>query len=283
MDAAISNAVEAYASVSEEEDTPTGHLGGYLKTGAGGVSSDGWTWTINYTKFQSKGKVATGEQMGADGILEMRVQNGEGENRRAILFQAKNSWNDDLNLAGQALRLSHWREAAFVLNYTENCVEAFRLDNVIRSRGKRANAGQPISLSRFLGEEFLRCKVGDLDLHYDARNRRLTWRDMKEQLVSVDFFIGSRIEIKAVAHNTKLRGPKRISPQDLREHRMFATPEDILGIELNATEDQMTAARNRVALTYHPDRVASDDQLLKDISKLRMQEANAAVDARKTK
>jgi hypothetical protein len=54
-----------------------------------------------------RGSGATETLVGADGILEVRVRHIEGEQRKALLFQAKNDWHNDPKLAKQALLLTY--------------------------------------------------------------------------------------------------------------------------------------------------------------------------------
>lgn len=275
LNAAIEKAVDGYMSAREDEDTLTGHLGASLRTKHSNV--DGWTWSLDYTKLRGRGPRATEKLVGADGIFEMRVRHVEGEQRKAVLFQAKNYWTHDQKLVEQSLLLSTWREAAFVLNYTPTEIEAFGLDDVIRSQGNRSRARAPIALSRFLTDEFLACRVGDLHLEYDPRNRILTWQNMSGEFVSIHFSVRSRIRLSVTSRDwRKPNGPKRIKRHEIHDHRMRADPEEVLSVERGASAKQILAARNALALTYHPDKFAFQDQLLEELLKRRMQETNHA-------
>jgi hypothetical protein len=117
VDKAISKAVAAYGSAAEDEDALTGQLGFALRTSR--RVADGWTWPIDYAKLRGRGPDAAEKALGADGILEMHVHTAEGVQRKAALFQAKKAWKSDGKLLEQALLLSNWREAAFVLNFTD--------------------------------------------------------------------------------------------------------------------------------------------------------------------
>jgi len=284
IDAAIKKAISGYLSGNEDEDTLTGQLGASLRIGNQVVDSNGWAWSIDYRKFRGRGPGATEKYVGADGIFEIRVRHIEGEQRKALLFQAKNDWNDDPKLVEQALLLSTWREAAFVLNYTPTAIEAFRLDNVISSGGNRSKATAHMSLAQFLGGEFLLCRVGDLYLAYDASNRILTWQNMNGEFVSVQFSLRSRIRIAITSPDWKRpSGPRRITKAEIHDHRMHADPEEILGVGRGASARQISAARNNLALTYHPDKFAFQDQLLQELLKRRMQETNQAYSSVKKK
>jgi len=285
IDAAVGRAIGGYLSGNEDEDTLTGQLGANLRTGRHVVNANGWTWSVEYTKFRGRGSGATEKFVGADGIFEIHVRHIEGEQRKALLFQAKNDWHQDTKLVEQALLLSTWREAAFVLNYTPTTIEAFRLDDVIRSGGDRSQAATTsTTLSQFLGGEFLLCRVGDLYLAYDARNRILTWQTMSGEFVSVPFSLRSRARIAITSPDWKRpNGPRRITKAEIHDHRMHADPEEILGVGRGASERQLSAARNALALTYHPDKFSFQDQLLQELLKRRMQETNQAFSSVKRK
>src|SRR5579872_6384585 len=118
IDASVSRAVEAFPSGEEDEDTLTGQLGLALKIGEQTVNVSGevsgvWRWSIDYTKFRSHGQGATEKVIGADGIVELRLNHGQGEERKTALFQAKKNWRNDPALVAQSIRLSTWKEAAF--------------------------------------------------------------------------------------------------------------------------------------------------------------------------
>lgn len=121
----INRAVEGYSSACEDEDTLTGHLGALLKIENQEVFVEdnlpgAWKWSINYYKFRGRGSKATESFLGADGIFELLV-NGSKDNqssKKSLLFQAKNNWKNDKLLYKQCIKLSNWREAAFVVNYT---------------------------------------------------------------------------------------------------------------------------------------------------------------------
>lgn len=278
IDKAISKAVAAYGSAAEEEDALTGQLGFALRTSE--RMADGWTWSIDYTKFRGRGPGATEKALGADGILEMRVQTVEGEQRKAALFQAKNAWKSDGKLLEQALLLSNWREAAFVLNFTPTAIETFAIDDVVRSRGLRSRVTRTHSFTQFIADTFFPCTVGNPDLVYDQERKVLIWLADTGDRVGVPFAVRSRIRVNAKEWR---RLPRMIAVNELNEYRMFADPSDILAVSATPSADDIKKAKQSLALTYHPDKFHDLDALYREIAKRRMQEVNAAAERARKK
>jgi hypothetical protein len=133
---ATAKAVAGFHSAAEDEDTLTGHFGAMLKTAEHSVLvrseeiSGTWTWSVDYTKFRGRGKGATENIIGADGVFEIRVKFGQREQRKSLLFRAKTDWKRDQAVFEQAVKMSTWNEAAFVLNYTESGFRAFKLEEL---------------------------------------------------------------------------------------------------------------------------------------------------------
>jgi hypothetical protein len=283
---AVAKAIEGYLSAHEEEDTLTGHLGATLRTGTHTVfvqnREEGfgeWKWRIDYRKFRGRGPRAAENVLGADGIFELTLLRGTSEETKSLLFQAKKEWRTDPALLGQAIRLTTWREAAFILNYTSQNFEAIRLDDAVLSHGNRSLVRQAIPLSSFLTSQYLPCRIGDTELRYDAVHHRLTWRTMNGELVATDFSVRSRIrfDIKApISRTGALPAPRLVKWQDIHDHRMKADYEDILGVPAAAPEKEKTKAHKKLALAYHPDRFNLDDELLRQMLNKRTQEANVA-------
>jgi hypothetical protein len=189
---AVSKAVAAYPSGAEDEDVLTGQLGFALKKKE--TMADGWTWSIDYTKFRGRGVGAPEKVLGADGILEMRVHSIEGEQRKAALFQSKKEWKSDSKLLEQALLLSNWREAAFVLDFTSTTIETFDIDDVVRSRGIRSRVTASQSFTKFVAKRFFPCVVGNPDLLYDRERRILIWRAETGERIGVPFSHSNQCE-----------------------------------------------------------------------------------------
>jgi hypothetical protein len=281
-------AVAGFISANEDEDTLTGEVGAALRSGRRRVFVEQsslevpatWTWEITYYKFRGRGPRAPESFLGADGIVELNVTIGSRQEQKSLLFQAKVAGHGGRDLLEQALKLSTWREAATIFIYGESGYRALSIDPVIASRGiLQLDGGRP--LNEYLGLDFLECLVGDTELQYDARRRRLAWRAMDGERIATRFALGHRIGI-FVSSPQKRGAPsdvhRVVDPEQAHLYRMEAEDIQVLGLETGATARAIRAARNKLALTYHPDAFGDLSALLRDAATRRMQEINAAVD-----
>ncbi len=204
VESAVQRAVHGYLSASEDEDTLTGHLGALLSVASqrvvevSGDFAGVWTWSLDYYKFRGRGAGATERILGADGVFEVRLVIGGRLTQKSLLFQAKNNWSSDPSLLSQCIKLSTWREAAFVLNYTPDGFLAYSIDEVIRTRGVKRRQPSATPFAEYLGGQFLDCLVGNTNLHYDPRKRKLIWRTMNNEVVATRFSLGHRFAVKVV-------------------------------------------------------------------------------------
>jgi hypothetical protein len=285
--AAVERAREIYPLGAEDEDTLTGQLGGalYIRQQqvfvAKGEIPGKWKWSIKYYKFRGRGKAAGESIVGADGIFELRLDHGSRTETKSLLFQAKKQWATDPLLFTQAMKLSTWREAAIVLNYTPESFEAYHLDDVIGSRGnKTANTvAQP--LAKLLGHDFPDCNVGETELFYDAIAKKLVWKDYRGDIVATQFLVKHRIDINVVAPRpkTRMNADREIPSTQIHLHRMAVTNEDLLSTADLGSEKEIKKAHKKLVQTYHPDKLNAYDQLIRDISTRRVQEINDAKNA----
>jgi hypothetical protein len=282
---AVAHAIDGFSSAEEDEDALTGHLGALLRTGQHTVevSNDEingpWKWSVNYYKFRGRGKGASETLIGADGIFEIKLERAFQTDQKSLLFQAKKNWRNDSTLFAQALKLSTWREAALILNFTSTAFETYGLDDVVRSRGTWTAQMVASPLDVTIGREFPDCKVGDTDLRYDAVSKKLFWRDFKGKIVVTDFTVRHRLQVNVSAprRDTKLKADKELDRAEVHLHRMRVSDESILSVQSNAELCEIKNAHRSAALAYHPDKI--EDPLLKEIAGRRMQEANNAKDA----
>lgn len=288
-------ALEGFMSGNEEEDTLTGDLGATLRVkdqkvqvrGEGNEFPGEWTWSIDYYKFRGRGPSATESKVGADGLFELALKRGSYVEKKSLLFQAKIEWKNDPNLIKEAIKLSNWREASFVLNFTPTKFEAIDLDTIISSRGKRNDKIVVKPLDEFIGSDFLDCKVGDVDLRYNAISRKLIWRAQSGEVVATRFSIPSRISIQISAPKVpNQRYPdidKEIRIEEIHNYRMNADEEEMLSLIGSYTDRELKMARSEKAHIYHSDKHFFGDQLLDELMKKRMQEINLAYDILKKK
>lgn len=282
-------ALDGYFSANEEEDALTGDLGATLRIKNQKVFvpnkqevSGEWTWGIDYHKFRGRGPGATENKLGADGLFELTLKVGNRIEKKSLLFQSKINWLDDVNLIKEAIKLTTWREASFILNFTASEFEAIDLDSIIASRGKRNEKIRVISLDKFIGTTFLDCIVGDVDLKYDAVARRIIWRTTSGQIVATKFSIPQRISIQIIApdimYGHNFNYDKEISNDEIHDHRMEASEEEMLSLGDNYSAAELKKARASKALIYHSDAHTFGDEFLDGLMKRRMQEVNAAHD-----
>ncbi|MFC5743582.1 J domain-containing protein [Dyella tabacisoli] len=284
IQSAVRRATEGFWSANEDEDTLTGHLGACLKTGTHTVNvvqdevSGPWKWSFDYSKFRGRGASATESHLGADGIFELNMDWGYRAEKKSLLFQSKTEWSDSPELVEQSMLLSTWREAAIAIDYKPGGFEAFSIDSVLASRGIRSDAGDGIPLQDALGDYFIKCKVGSTDLSYDARSRRLYWRDTNGLRVGVQFSVPHRMRLKVQAPVRGQFVDKEILPAEIHQHRMEVAPEEMLMPVLSSATKKPKEMKRALAKTYHPDRYDAYEQLFRDLANRRMQEINAAAD-----
>lgn len=286
IDSALDRAVGGFLSAQEDEDTLTGELCSSLRSGAHTVNvvddevNGDWKWEFKYSKLRGRGDNATENLLGADAIVELSVNYGNGTDTKSLLFQAKTQWQKDRSLLEQATKLSTWREAAIFVNYTPEAFYAYSIDSVLRSQGKEADARNRIALKDVLTKHFLNCRIGNMDLRYDPKARRLTWRDINGAVVATQFSIPHRMRVKIDSPNVKekVNYEKLIPIEEIHDHRMHAEPDELLMPLLSETAASLKDQRRALSMAYHPDRYADADQLLREILNRRMQEFNWAYD-----
>ncbi len=284
FDTAVTKAVDGFWSGNEDEDTLTGALGACLRCGTKTVTAlasnnelpGKWKWSIDYTKFRGRGTNATEKSLGADGIFELTLSHGYRHDRKSVLFQSKTDWTTDADILKQSLLLSTWREAAFVLNYTEDAYDTYSIDEVVKTRGKKPDKGLP--LQKTLSDYFLECKIGDTELAYDARWRRLAWRTSAGIKVATQFSIPRRIRVRiqAPGQSPSVSYDKIIPTDQIHDHRMQASHREVLQNLLSEEEVTAKKLKRELSLTYHPDHFQTLDDIFKDIATRRMQEINDA-------
>lgn len=286
ISAAIDIAQDGFWSANEDEDALTGHLGACLKKGPQSVEvtqdevNGTWKWSIDYAKFRGRGQDATESFLGADGIFELRLDWGARRESKALLFQSKVAWTSSPDLVKQALLLSTWREAAIAINYTSSSFDAYSIDSVLASRGRERNARHRLTLKEALINHFLECRVGNTDLSYDARARRLAWRDRNGVRVATQFSVPHRVrlEVAAPTYKQQFTYDKLIPTRQIHLHRMEAEAEQILRPLFSDQEETVTVMRKALAATYHPDHYCGLDKFYRDLATKRMQETNSAAD-----
>ena len=127
-----------------------------------------------FTKVRGRGARAPENEIGADGIFQLEVLNRRGavRRRKGLLFQAKKDSNgSDQRLFHQA---AHSR-SAIVIDYRKDSCTAVSIAEVIEAGGNRryVRAAADLRLAQVLGDEFVRCRRGEIGPFWDHDSERL--------------------------------------------------------------------------------------------------------------
>lgn len=286
IDHGIAKAQSGFLSAHEDETSLIGALGESLRTETRTVVvvsrqteyPGEWKWLINYTKFRGLGPNSTEKALGADGVFELNLFSPFRTEKKSLLFQSKIKNRNEGDLLEQSIKLSTWREAAFVLVFAEDKYSAIPIDAVIESRGKLRKI-EGIFLNKYLGTDFLNCTVGDDELNYDARKRQLRWRTHRDEIVAADFSVGHRISVEVNAPKVRKSSPEiedTLERNRIHESRMKADRAELLTFLGDTEVIDGRRRRRRPETIYHPDRFSGLDQSLIDILTRRTQEFNEA-------
>lgn len=271
IDRSMRHAEAGYECTKEEEDAITGDLWSALRTSdvqlvnvSGGENNPGmWRWEISYSKLRSKSSNATETIIGADGILELRVGNVDAPQVKSALFQAKNDLSKDNKLVEQCIKLSTWREAAFIINYTANGYFAFSVDDVIQSGGDSKKIKYAIRLAEWLKKYFLACMVGHTELYYDKELRRLYWASMvapkqedyyRDSWVYADFMPKYLASISITPPHWMSRDASRIPEENIQLNRLSYTAEDLYDMHDEYTLSELKKKKKELLQVYHSDK-----------------------------
>ena len=213
--------------------------------------------------------------MGADGVFQFGVDGVQQNFVKSALFQAKKGRGNPRGLLEQAAKLRTWSEAAFFIRYEPQRYSAFGLEGAVK-QALHMPDGDEISLDAFLVDRFVRCLVGDTELHYDAIRRELRWVDLDANVVRTAFALRHSVEIQV--SSPKFYRGTLIQAQAISEHRMEASDEEMLGVRGSPTVADVKRARRAAAKIYHTDRHHGLEPGLLRIFDLWMREKNAAAD-----
>jgi hypothetical protein len=265
------HAEAGYECTQEEEDAITGDLWSALRTSevqlvnvSDGDNNPGmWKWEISYSKVRSKSCNATETIIGADGILELKVGNVEVPQVKSALFQAKNDLGKDKKLVEQCIKLSTWREAAFIINYTANGYFALSVDDVIQSGGDSKKFKYAVRLADWLKKYFLECKVGHTELYYDKALRRLYWASMgapkqtgyyRNSWVYADFMPRYLASITITPPHWWTKDASEIPEENIQLNRLTYTAEDLYDMRGEYTLSKLNKRKKELLQIYHSDK-----------------------------
>jgi len=232
-----------------------------------------WRWSISHKRFRGRGRGAMEKHIGADVIIQLIVHDPYRYRKKSLLVQAKKNWTVDAKVFEQAARLVTWREAASVINLTANRFEGFAIDDVIREKGKRPASFKP--LSDFLISQFIKGELGDDTIEYDPRYEWLQWLDMNDDLVRCVFPCKQRITIN-VLPPPHWKTPAMITREEIADHRLAASPKQILGVANVSDVEEFKKAYRRKQKIYHTDKYPHVPKDVKDRLNRESQATNLA-------
>jgi hypothetical protein len=96
--------------------------------------------------------------------------------QKALLFQSKKQWRGtNRKLLGQTKKLIEYSPFAVVVNYESTGFDTVAAGDVIKVNGNRRELPQSSisSLAELLGDEFVRCRRGDVGLFWSPERRTL--------------------------------------------------------------------------------------------------------------
>ncbi|GHV59688.1 hypothetical protein FACS1894182_14160 [Bacteroidia bacterium] len=227
LNSAIKEAIAGFPSVYESEDTCTGDLFRLMKTKRARMVvvedekwGGKWKWSIDYNKFGSGGTGSSESILGFDGIFVLSlIRNGYIE-EKTLLFQSKIEWRKK-DIYEQCKKMLAWLGAATIINYTEESFDTYKIEEVFNNLGEKTTKS---TLQETLSGDFLDCNIGDFDLHYDALQKELIWRDTNYEYVSTKLNLNRKLKIKIEAPNRfpyeSVKDKKEISNDEILYHRL---------------------------------------------------------------
>lgn len=174
--AAVSDAESTFWMNSGDEDSLTGALGQAMampRTQMFPTPEGTYAVDIGYTKLRGRGKNAPERIYGSDGIFQISIfdENGNVIRSKGLPFQSKKNWKGkNKKLSNQVKDMERFTPGGIVIDFNSASYGACRARDVIQVEGDRAQIKSDSKLHRLgqlLGDEFLECKVGVLNLFYD--------------------------------------------------------------------------------------------------------------------
>ena len=196
---------KVWLSAEDDEDTITGHFCGQLqKSWSKSIDADGkhWRWRIKYKKFRGRGSGAFETQAGADGLIQVEIQDRDSDTiqSKGMLFQSKKRklahGKAIIAQASNMERLAPQGSAIFV--YGPERFRAVASGDFLKG-GDGMSPSQPRELEEighFLGGSFLGCIVGMRGLYYDAMHNRLIIPNSDGSISHYRFDLGHRVRIE---------------------------------------------------------------------------------------
>ena len=160
----------------DEEDTLTGHYLGKLQTDHWKVfftPVGRWRWRVIYKKFASKSLDAPEKHLGADGIVQIEIEDVRRRELqyKGLLFQAKKRGKyQKKQLLKQAKQMEEIVPGgSAVFEYGPRQYFGIEAEIVLGHKRLEDSNDEATRLGDFLADKFMPCTVGRRGLHYTGR------------------------------------------------------------------------------------------------------------------
>lgn len=176
--AAVSDAESTFDMNYGDEDSLTGAFGQAIAMPRSQVFStpEGmYTVDVGYTKLRGRGKNAPERLYGSDGIFQIKVFDSYGSviRSKGLPFQSKKNWKGtNRKLSDQAKDMERFTPGGIVVDFNNSGYKACLAGDVVLAGGNRlqlTKEGRLQRLGQLLGNEFLNCEIGTLNLFYDPK------------------------------------------------------------------------------------------------------------------
>jgi hypothetical protein len=200
--AGVTAAEIGYQYNSADEDSVTGSLGQALLVAGERriqVGEEVWGWRAYHHKLRGRGPGAPEKTIGADGIFQLEVFDRDARllRKKGLLFQSKINWRgSDQRLLDQATLLAHYSSSAIVVDYRGDGFKAVPALHVAETGGNRraVHLGSETRLAVILGDDFVRCRRGDIGMSWDPRTERLETDSSGLQPLGVEHVMGTTVQ-----------------------------------------------------------------------------------------
>lgn len=169
---------------------------------------------MTYKKFRGRGKGADEKVFGADGIVEVQIEDRDTGTKfgKGVLFQAKKRGDRRrAKLLEQAGKMEEIvRQGSAIFEYGPNEYVGYDASTLIEDHVAEVN-GNPRDhvaeddgnsrsrLGDYLAERFLPCGVGKRGMYYDAVGRAIVHTNERGELIRARATLRHRLRIEVVA------------------------------------------------------------------------------------
>jgi hypothetical protein len=158
----VSAAAREYTDGAADEEAVTAALGRALRGQGELALPDGRVvrWATRYRTLRGRGRSTPGLELGAAGLIEIEMEDEEGDrSRKSLPFHARNGAADygDALLRGQAKRLSAFPGGGVVIHYRPEGYTS--VDARLVAEGEATRSSE-VPLADALVEDFIACRRG---------------------------------------------------------------------------------------------------------------------------